>query len=240
MLISDVSITEPLVSQFRASVGGFLIALLALVCGYKRDFLEHSFDTALSWLEPAPVVEPSSPVPVATEQTDTMGAGLDKPAVANSLNSPYQDAFPMVTPASNPEAPSLKPKGPKKPFGGTFEAIKQNKIADHQKRKRNKYFEKLSKQMKALKGEDRPRAPIGTAKNRKPRPRTRDLSKRLAPKDGTATDKAQMEESDMAANPSMEEDDEEVIDDLPEEDSGDEGLSDDAIEQLADEVLEES
>lgn len=136
-----------------------MIAFLAFVAGYRKTTITESIDDFFSWFEESeeqtakPAATPS-PAPDKAVEARTLTPGNRGPA-ANPYSALLKN---QQQPTQAAESGGYWMKAKKNPFGGTLDAIQQKKIQDHQTQQRNLYFEKLSEQMKAMRGEN-PTAP---------------------------------------------------------------------------------
>ena len=131
-----------------------LVVLGAFVWGYKRDSIslwlarnnkgaDKAKEAPPDKAEPKPEAVPVTAVPAAKEQSRP----ISLPA------NPYQAL------ARNPMQPAATPGARPYPSSGltqTLDSIQPGEITDNQIIRRNAYFEKLSQQLKELKGETAP------------------------------------------------------------------------------------
>lgn len=144
-----------------------MIAFLAFVAGYRKSSITESIDELLAYFS-----EPESPKAQAPYvEIENPDPEVNAPPVKfnqTTAPNPYADLLKkqqeQQTAGAENSSGGYWMNSRKNPFGGTLSAIQQKEIQDRQTEQRNLYFEKLSEQMKAMRGES-PTAPTARRGN---------------------------------------------------------------------------
>jgi len=129
-----------------------VIAIGAFLWGYKRDEIIAYWD-GLFTEEPATEEEVTPTPDDSNKSTPTPTIATVGNITGSSSGGPH-DFYKSLRPKNTPQ-PSAKPK-PSPTFRETMQSIQPAKVEERKKTKRNLYFDKLRKELKALQGEKPP------------------------------------------------------------------------------------
>jgi len=129
-----------------------VLAIGAFLWGYKRDEIIAYWDGLFT--EETATEEEVTPTPDdSNKSTPTPTIATVGNNTGSSSGDPH-DFYKSLRPKNTPQ-PSAKPK-PSPTFRETMQSIQPAKVEDRKKTKRNLYFDKLRKELKALQGEKPP------------------------------------------------------------------------------------
>lgn len=155
----------------------FLMLILgaAFIWGYKRDTIFLAINQFSGRVKEAhteearneethaketssPAAKTETPVPAAALPLPAMHTPQTAPQAAKAPppENPYQRLMNMTNPGSQASPPESPKTGA---LANTLDSIRRSGIEDQQIMRRNAYFEKLSQQLKELKGESPPPQP---------------------------------------------------------------------------------
>lgn len=132
------------------------VALVAFAAGYRKSTISASVNDVFAYFDDKPESEPRKAQSAAPDvDMPDPRITAPKPQPQPPARNPYEEFLKQQhAEGANSATPSGHWESARNnPFGGTLDSIQQKKIQDHQTAQRNLYFEKLSEQMKAMRGE---------------------------------------------------------------------------------------